>query len=197
MEQLQPYSLEMERMMQVFYQSLSEKDRRRYAAIEALKVGYGGISYIQRLFNLNFRTIKRGIEDLESNEAMIQSPIRAEGGGRKRKIETVMGLEAAFWRVIDRHIAGSPMNEEIRWTNLTRQQIADLLFSQEQIKVSVTVIDQLLNKHNFRRRQAQKTQVTGHNPHRNQQFENIHQLIDDYQNQGNPVMSMDTKKKKN
>ena len=163
MEQLQPYCPEMERMMQVFYQSLSEKDRRRYAAIEALKIGYGGISYIQRLFHLNFRTIKRGIEDLESDEAMIQSQIRAEGGGRKRKIETVVGLEAAFLRVIDRHIAGSPMNEEIRWTNLTRQQIADLLFSQEQIKVSVTVIDQLLNKHNFRRRQAQKTKVTGHN----------------------------------
>ena len=197
MEQLQPYSPEIERMMQVFYQSLSEKDRRRYAAIEALKVGYGGISYIQRLLNLNFRTIKRGIEDLESSEAMNQSQIRAEGGGRKRKIETVVGLEAAFLRVIDRHIAGSPMDEEIRWTHLTRQQIADLLFEQEQIKVSVTVIDQLLNKHQFRRRQAQKTQVTGNNPHRNQQFQNINQLIDDYQSQGNPVMSMDTKKKKN
>ncbi len=44
MQQLQPYTPEIEEMMQIFYQSLSEKERRRYAAIEALKIGYGGIS---------------------------------------------------------------------------------------------------------------------------------------------------------
>ncbi len=88
------------------------------------------------------------------------------------------------------------MDEEIRWTHLTRQQIADLLWSEEDIKVSVTVIDQLLDKQKFRRRQAFKTQATGNNPLRNQQFEKINQLIDDYQKAGNPVMSVDTKKRK-
>ncbi|MGB5714353.1 MAG: hypothetical protein WBM44_26005 [Waterburya sp.] len=183
--------------MLLFYQSLSEKERRRYAAIEALKIGYGGISYAERLFGANSRTIKRGIEDLKSEELMNQSRIRGKGGGRKRKLETILGLESAFLRVIDRHIAGSPMDEEIRWTNLTRQQIADLLWSEEKIKVSVTVIDQLLDKQNFRRRQAFKTKATGNNPLRNEQFENINQLIDEYQKAGNPVMSVDTKKKKN
>jgi hypothetical protein len=69
------------------------------------------------------------------------------------------------------------MDESIRWTHLTRQEIADLLEEEEQIKVSVTVIDQLLEKHNFRRRQANKTKATGSNPHRNEQFENINRLI--------------------
>lgn len=106
------------------------------------------------------------------------------------------GLELAFLRVIDRHIAGSPMDEEIRWTHLTRQQIADLLFEEEEIRVSVTVIDQLLDKHKFRRRQAFRNQPTGNNSLRNEQFENINRLIDDYQKAGNPVMSVDTKKRK-
>jgi hypothetical protein len=58
------------------------------------------------------------------------------------------------------------------------------------------VIDQLLEKHNFRRRQANKTKATGSNPHRNEQFENINRLIEDFQSAGNPVMSIDTKKKR-
>ena len=159
-------------------------------------MGYGGISYAERLFGANCRTIKRGIEELKSAELMNQSRIRAQGGGRKRKLETIEGLESAFLRVIDRHIAGSPMDEEIRWTHLTRQQIADLLFEEEEIRVSVTVIDQLLERHKFRRRQAFRSKATGNNPLRNEQFENINRLIDDYQKAGNPVMSIDTKKKK-
>ena len=196
MQQLRPYPPDIEEMMQIFYQSLSEKERRRYAAIEALKIGYGGISYIERLLGANCRTIKRGIEELKSPKSMNQRRIRAQGGGRKRKLETIEGLESAFERVIDRHIAGDPMDEEIRWTHLTRQEIADLLLEEEDIRVSVTVIDQLLERQKFRRRQAFKTKATGNNPARNEQFEKINQLIDDYQKVGNPVMSVDTKKKK-
>ena len=197
MKQLRPYTPEIEEMIQIFYQSLSEKERRRYAALEALKLGYGGVSYVVRLLGCNPRTVERAIKELSSPEAMNQTRIRAKGGGRKKKLDTIVGLEPAFLRVIDRHIAGSPMAQEIRWTHLTRQQIADLLFEEEQIKVSVTIIDQLLDKHKFRRRQAFKTKATGNNRQRNQQFENIERLIDDYQSVGNPVMSMDTKKKKN
>ncbi len=197
MQQLRPYPPEIEEMMRIFYQSLSEKERRRYAAIEALKIGYGGISYIERLLGTNSRTIKRGIKELKSSESMNQSRIRAKGAGRKRKLETIEGLESAFERVIERHMAGDPMDEEIRWTHLTRQEIADLLLEEEDIRVSVTVIDQLLDQQKFRRRQALKTKATGSNPLRNEQFEKIHQLIDDYQKAGNPVMSVDTKKKKN
>ncbi len=79
------------------------------------------------------------------------------------------------------------MDEEIRWTYLTCQQIADLLWNEENMKVSVTVIDQLLEQHKFRRRRAQKTKATGSNPHRNEQFENINRLIEEFQSAGNPV----------
>jgi Rhodopirellula transposase DDE domain len=61
--------------------------------------------------------------------------------------------------------------------------------------VSVTVVDQLLEKHNFRKRKAVKTMATGESEDRNQQFENIERLIEEYQTAGYPVISMDTKKR--
>jgi hypothetical protein len=135
--------------------------------------------------------------EIESPSIINDNRIRKKGAGRKKYIEQIEGIDEAFLRVIDKHIAGSPMNSALRWTNLTRQQIADLLEKEEQIFVSVTVIDQLLKKHNFHRRQAVKTKTTGSNPHRHEQFEKINSLVEQYQEQGNPVMSMDTKKKKN
>lgn len=62
--------------------------------------------------------------------------------------------------------------------------------------VSVTVVDQLLDKHNFRRRQAFKVEAGKKNvPHRDEQFKNIVRLKEEYRVQGNRVMSMDVKKK--
>ncbi len=86
------------------------------------------------------------------------------------------------------------MDEQVKWTNLNRQEIAQLLKG-EGIVVSVTVVDQLLEKYSYRKRKAQKRLATGSHPQRNQQFENIEQLKDSYQQAGNPVLSMDTKKK--
>jgi hypothetical protein len=87
------------------------------------------------------------------------------------------------------------MDDAVKWTHLTRGEIAQLLQHQEAITVSVTVIDQLLAKHHYRRRQAQKTRATGSHPQRNEQFETIQRLKQQYQAEGNPVLSMDTKKK--
>lgn len=95
--------------------------------------------------------------------------------------------------VIAQHAAGSPLDETIKWTNLTRQEIANLLNSQG-ISVSVTVVDQLLEKYNYRKRKAQKRLATENHPQRNEQFENIEPIKANYQAVGNPVLSMDTKK---
>ncbi|MEH2077554.1 MULTISPECIES: hypothetical protein [unclassified Nostoc] len=77
------YSSEVEAKMQRLYQSLSEKDRRRYAAIEALKLGWGGINYISQLFGCDDDTIRFGLKELEDETAMNMSEIRRSGGGRK------------------------------------------------------------------------------------------------------------------
>lgn len=189
-----PYPSEVEQQMQRLYHSLSEKDRRRYAAIEALKLGWGGITYISQIFGYDYYTIRFGMEELDSEDAMNMSEIRRPGGGRKSAFETIEGLDAAFLKVIAQHTAGSPMDEKVKWTNLTRQEMAELLKG-EGITVSVTVVDQLLEKYNYRKRKAQKRLATGTHPQRNHQFENIERLKASYQAAGNPVLSMDTKKK--
>ncbi len=66
MKKLKPYGEEIEEQMKNLYQSLSEKDRRRYAAIEAKKLGFGGKSYICRLFGCDECSVKRGLNELET-----------------------------------------------------------------------------------------------------------------------------------
>ena len=189
------YFPEIEHTMQRYYHSLPEKDRRRYAAIEAIKLGHGGISYISKLFDCHPKPIRRGIAELQDEQVLNEQRIRQPGGGRKRVVETMDGLSEAFLRIIEHNTAGSPVDASIKWTHLSRQQIADLLSEEAGLSVSVTVVDQLLKQHHFRRRKASKTQATGAHPQRNEQFEKIEQLVGDYQQVGNPVMSMDTKKR--
>ena len=87
------------------------------------------------------------------------------------------------------------MDETVRWTNLRPWQIAQRLADRYEIEVSRTVIGKLLRKHHYRRRQALKKRTMKNVPHRNEQFENIARLIGEYEVSGNPIMSMDTKKK--
>ena len=117
---IQPYSPEIEAQMRTFYQSLSEKDRRRYAAIAAKQLGYGGISYICRVLGCHERTIIRGMSELEKPLPENETRIRQPGGGRRSVLATTPGLDAAFLRVVENHTAGSPMDEKVKWTNMTR-----------------------------------------------------------------------------
>lgn len=189
------YAPEVEAQMRNFYHSLSEKDRRRYAAIEATKLGHGGITYICRLLCCDAGTVTRGQQDLKRSLPEKEKPIRQPGSGRKSVLATMAGLDEAFLEALKNHTAGSPMEESVKWSNLSRSEIAEKL-KQQGFTVSVTVVDQLLDKHNFRRRQAFKVEAGKKNiPHRDEQFKNIERLKEAYQAQGNPVMSMDVKKK--
>ena len=189
------YSVEVEAQMKSFYNSLSEKDRRRYAAIEVLKLGHGGQQYIWRLLGCDRESIKLGKRELNDPDALSSPRIRRPGGGRKSAFETIPGLDDAFLRVLSQQTAGSPMTDQVKWTHLTRGEISALLEQQEGIKVSVTVVDQLLAKHHYRRRKASKRRSSGHHAQRNEQFEKIAKLRDEYEASENPLMSMDTKKR--
>jgi len=77
---IERYSPETEQRMIVLYQSLNEKDRRRYAAVEADKLGYGGQSYIGNLFGCDHKTLQRGLEDLDDPPNLPPGRIRKKGG---------------------------------------------------------------------------------------------------------------------
>ena len=86
------------------------------------------------------------------------------------------------------------MRQEVRWTDLTYEQIAEHL-AEAGTPVSVPVVKQLLRKHGSVTRKAQKSKAMGGHPDRNQQFENIARLKQEYLASDNPIVSMDTKHK--
>lgn len=157
---MKPYPVEIERMMQQFYATLSEKDRRRYAAVEARKLGHGGASYMARVLGCDRSTIQAGMKDLDRlpERKEMTGRIRKPGGGRKPYGESHPDIDEQFLAVLRDHTAGDPMREEVRWTNLTQGEIAELLAQEYQVQVSETVIRKLLKKHNYRRRKAQKNE---------------------------------------
>jgi len=192
---IKPYPQKIEEQMRKFYNSLSEKDKRPYAAIEANKLGYGGDTYISNLFKCHRQVIARGKDELNTEDLENKDRIRKVGGGRKSTLEIMPDIDDVFLEVIKDSTAGSPMDEDIKWTNLSQNKIA-LKLGEKGFKVSVTVVYNLLKKHNFRPRKAFKSEAGKDNiPNRDEQFKKIDNLKKEYTTNGNPVVSMDVKKK--
>jgi transposase len=190
------YDQETAQTMKRFYETLSEKDRRRYAGIEALRYGPGGRSYIAKVLGCSRRTVSRGAKEVSQLSGVeVDRRIRRPGAGRKSYEEQWPDIDATFLQVLQDHTAGDPMDDKIRWTDLTVGQIAQLLHTDHGMHVSKSVVRKLLHKHHYRRRKAQKRQTMKAVKHRNEQFDNIQRLKDDYEAAGNPIVSMDTKKK--
>jgi len=198
LEQLmQPYRPEIERVMKKYYATLSEKDQRRYAAVEALKLGLGGKTYIARVLGCSEKTVHNGLVELGQlpDEPEYEAAIRKSGGGRKRYDEHHPDIDEQFLNVLKEHTAGDPMDEKVVWTDLTPDEISKLLEQKHRVKVSKSVVKKLLQKHNYRRRKAQKKQTMKTVAHRDEQFRNIQVQVAEFKAQGNPIISFDTKKK--
>jgi hypothetical protein len=113
------YSKEIEQQMQELYSRLPEKNRRLYAGVEAVKLGYGGISYIAQLFGCSRDTVSLGMAELAEKEALAEGRNRRKGGGRKPTIEQERDINDVFLALIKEHTAGDPMDETQKWTNLS------------------------------------------------------------------------------
>ena len=100
-----------------------EKDKLRYAAIEAMRLGHGGQTCISKIFGCDRKTIRKGIQEMENFPRIVKydSRIRKRGGGRMITSE-VNGkkLDAAFLSVMEPHKAGNPMNEDEFWPGKVR-----------------------------------------------------------------------------
>jgi hypothetical protein len=76
---MEAYPVDVEARMQRFYGWLSEKDRRRYAAVEASKLGHGGVEYISGLLSCDPKTIRQGMKDLDELEDPAEGRVRKKG----------------------------------------------------------------------------------------------------------------------
>jgi len=106
----------------------------------------------------------------------------------------VPGLEDNFVEVVSDHTAGDPMREDVTWTYLTPTEIARKL-DWLGTPVCADTVRSMFKDFGFSRRRAEKTKTMGQTPFRNEQFENIARLKDEYLDSPNPIISMDTKKK--
>ena len=155
-----PYNPLEENAMRTVYNQFSEKDRRLYAGAEAIKLPHGGITYIADLFGCDRKTVSRGILEITNSVQIEKDRIRKKGGWRKTSLVTIPDINEKFIKVIWDHTAGDPMDEKIRWTNLTHQQIADKLKT-EGVEVSRKIVKKLFKKHGYVKRKAQKVISTG------------------------------------
>lgn len=158
------YTKDIEQKMRWLFGTLSEKDRRRYAAIEAAKLGHGGLDYVCGLFELDPKTVRRGLTELALGEDAALDRVRKKGGGCKPLSERQAQLETNFLALLAQFTAGDPMREGVLWTNLSVREISRRLAEMGTL-ASRGVVRQLLRKHrlgqrNFSREGHTHTQTT-------------------------------------
>jgi hypothetical protein len=189
---MSPYPRDVEQTMRSFYQSLRENDRRRYAAVEAAKLSHGGIEYITKVLGIDPKTIRQGQRDLDDLPKGPAARVRKTGGGRKRRLDQDPKIDEDFHKVLVDHTAGSPAEESLIWTNLTRTEIVDLMQDCGS-HVSVHIVDQLLDRYDYHERKALRMEPMGSHPDRDSQFETIARLKREDLDSADPILSMDLK----
>jgi transposase len=171
---------------------LNERLRRCVAAAEADAVGSGGTSIVSRATGVSRRAIRRGIQELrEPGHGACR--IRKAGGGRKKAIDKDPSLLTDLERLVDATTRGDPENP-LRWTCRSVRQLADELERQGH-QVSHQLVSELLRDLGYSLQANRKTIEGSKHPDRNAQFEYINRRTRAFLREGDPVVSVDTKKK--
>ena len=176
---------------------MDERMRRQWAASEADDLGWGGVTAVARATGLARNTIMGGTRELESRRAHpraeVSPRIREEGGGRKPLTENDPGLLAALEALVDPATRGHP-ESPLRWTCKSTGTLAAEL-KRQQHPVSDRTVAALLKAAGYSLQANRKTREGSSHEDRNAQFEHINQQVLAFQRRGEPVVSIDTKKK--
>ena len=171
---------------------LDERERRLLAAAEARTAGYGGVSAVARATGIARSTIDRGLKDLESLDP-VQPKVRRPGGGRRSLIQTDPTVLEDLRRLLEPATVGDPMRP-LMWVSKSHAKLAAALRDMGH-EVSASRIPKLLECLRYRRQVNRKTKEGSRHPDRDAQFEHINQQVVTLQAAGQPVISVDTKKK--
>src|SRR2546428_1303650 len=189
------YRPEIEQLLRQYSQSLSEKDRRRLAALEAITLGHGGTRSIAKVLGCDPQTVKDGMRDFKQlHDDPAGSRAGKPGGGRKKTEVKHADWPHQVQETIKNRTAGDPMRQNVVWTDLTPQAIAKSL-QEQSVCAAPRIVRRILDGLGFARRQRAKVLPGGDSPHRGAQFRHLAQVIQEFLAAGNPVLSIDTKKK--
>lgn len=175
---------------------LDEKGCRIWAACEAIELGYGGINAVAQATGLGERTIRRGCKEVRQEVNLpddIKRHIRSSGGGRKPLVEHDPELLDALENLVEPTTRGDP-ESPLRWTCKSTRKLARALTDQGH-PVSHTKVAQLLEDLEFSLQSTHKSLEGAANPDRDAQFRYINRCVKVFQCAGQPVISVDAKKK--
>jgi hypothetical protein len=189
------YSPEIERLLCQYYQSLAEKDRRRFAALEAIKLGHGGTRYIAKVLGCDPQTVQDGMRELKHlPDDPAGGRVRKPGGGRKKTEVTPAHLLQQVQDTSKDRTAGDPMRQDVVWTDLTPQEISKSLQAQA-VCAGPRIVRRMLDGLGLARRQMLKGLPGGASPHRGEQCRHLAHLIQECLEAGTPILSIDTTQK--
>lgn len=172
--------------------------RRLVAAAESEAIGYGGVTAVSHATGVSRRAITEGIKELKQQKkdrkpASANTRVRREGAGRKRIELKDPGLLEDLDRLVDPVTRGDP-ESPLRWTCKSVRRLAAEL-QQEGHEVSYQTVAELLHALDYSLQANQKTVEGKQNADRDEQFEHINRKAQRFLQQGQPVISVDTKKK--
>jgi transposase len=171
---------------------LDERGRRRWAGAESRAIGYGGDSLVSSATGLSRPTVRAGRLEIEAG-VDAEARIRRPGGGRPRLDASQPGLKAALEALVDPVTRGDPQSP-LRWTCKSRANLTAALV-EAGWRVSSTSVGRLLHELGYSLQSMRKTREGASHPQRNAQFEHINATADEWLQRGEPVISVDTKKK--
>ena len=176
---------------------MDEQVRRLWAATEARALGYGGVSVVARAVGLTRPTIAAGMKELGDARGLVpmapKHRVRREGAGRPRVTDSDVGLRPALEELVEPATRGHPMSP-LRWTCKSVRTLAAELTRQGH-RVSHQTVSEVLQLSGYSLQANRKTREGAGHPDRNAQFEHIARRAKEFQQRGQPVISVDTKKK--
>jgi len=177
----------------LFGPECDERRRRLWAASEAETHGPGGVAVLARVTALSEETIRRGLAELESGDRLERGQVRRSGGGRRAVSEADPSLVEDLDRLIDPATRGDP-ESPLRWTSKSLGKLRGALV-QVGHEISERTLGKLLKAQGFRLQANHKTREGSQHPDRDAQFEHINETVKTALADGQPVISIDCKKK--
>jgi len=184
---------QVERRFEELARFLNERDLRLFVAAEANALGYGGAARVARLTGVARSTIHRGQKELASPSVLPAGRVRRPGGGRKRACDQDPTLVADLERLVEPLARGDP-ESPLRWTCKSVRTLAATLCEMGH-QASSWLVWETLNGQHYSLQGNRKMEEGQQHPDRNAQFEYINARVTRELRAGNPVISVDTKKK--